>query len=252
MSPSPTANVTFLGTRPAEIVDDDMLLDNFRAISQKFTELQRLYEDGTLSREQFATQLRGLRVSDEDGFEWTLGATTRRWFRRTGEGTWIAAIPPSIPVAPSELVVDEQTRRWAERDSNASFAKPADIAPTPKADDDTTQFSHDFAETGPGQVVDLPEVPAPLVTAAAPLASDAAPAEGPAANSGVAVPDGPTADLIPDDPGAGGPAAPIEEPPTEEPPAPRSWWQREIAAEPPIDHDGENLAPNPSSGYGAL
>lgn len=53
------------------------------------------YDTGSFTKSQYATVLRGLRIVGPDGTEWTMGATSGRWYCRPVGGAWVPSTPPS-------------------------------------------------------------------------------------------------------------------------------------------------------------
>ena len=53
------------------------------------------YDTGSFTKSQYATLLRGLRIVGPDGTEWTMGATSGRWYCRPVGGAWVPSTPPS-------------------------------------------------------------------------------------------------------------------------------------------------------------
>jgi hypothetical protein len=111
---SPEQRTTFLGTLASGHPGGDVLPDEFLALVVTFDDLYSLYETRQITREQLAAQLRKLRVVDHDDFEWTIGATTRAWYRRAVDGKWITAPPPmtsqrrsSAPVDDTDIATDD-------------------------------------------------------------------------------------------------------------------------------------------------
>ena len=101
----------FLGTRPSRVTTADELPPTFVDLRRRFDEVRELYEDDEITREQYADQLSSLTLIDPNGVEWTIGATTRQWFRRTVEGTWVAAPPPSVHALAAAAALAEASAR---------------------------------------------------------------------------------------------------------------------------------------------
>lgn len=70
-----------------------MLSRSFRAVEESFYQLSKQFRRGELSREQFAEALRKLRLLDEEGRCWMIGAQTGRWYYYDGQ-KWIQSEPP--------------------------------------------------------------------------------------------------------------------------------------------------------------
>jgi hypothetical protein len=70
-----------------------MLDQKFIRAQQEFARLKASFEAGTLSGEDFETALRGL-TFEHGGRQWTIGATSGKWFASSGD-SWVEATPPS-------------------------------------------------------------------------------------------------------------------------------------------------------------
>ncbi len=66
---------------------------NFKAVELSFSRLKKQYHRGEISREQFAESLKKLRLLDNEGRCWMLGAQTGRWYYYDGQ-QWIQSAPP--------------------------------------------------------------------------------------------------------------------------------------------------------------
>jgi hypothetical protein len=150
---------TFLGTLASGHLSGEALPAEFLELAERFNELYALYEAREITRDQLAGQLRKLRVFDRDDFEWTIGATTRAWYRRTVDGGWITAPPPSLPVRRSSAPVDPLlTTRSADvptPEPSAPATEPASAPPKGAALiledlDDDSALNSDVAPPGYG------------------------------------------------------------------------------------------------------
>ncbi|MBC7364144.1 MAG: zinc ribbon domain-containing protein [Candidatus Aminicenantes bacterium] len=65
----------------------------FREVEKDFSRLKRQFLRGELTREQFAQALRELRLLDEQGRCWMIGAQTGKWYYYDGKN-WIQSVPP--------------------------------------------------------------------------------------------------------------------------------------------------------------
>lgn len=103
----------FLGTLRSELDEDIPLEGAFAELHARYASLRESYLAGRMDPRVFGRALRDLRVVDLDGYQWTVGATTGRWYRRNvAEGEkWMAA--PS-PVGTGTLVDHAgQAAGWA-------------------------------------------------------------------------------------------------------------------------------------------
>jgi hypothetical protein len=69
--------------------------DPFQAAVSTFEELKRKFESGDLSRQQFIDEMKKLRLKDDQGRYWMIGAQTGRWYYFDGRD-WIASDPPPV------------------------------------------------------------------------------------------------------------------------------------------------------------
>jgi len=70
-----------------------MVSRKFRIAENHFSRLRKQFIRGELSREQFAEALRNLRLVDDEGRCWMLGAQSGRWYYYDGKN-WIQGVPP--------------------------------------------------------------------------------------------------------------------------------------------------------------
>ncbi|MGB9906994.1 MAG: double zinc ribbon domain-containing protein [Candidatus Saccharicenans sp.] len=70
-----------------------MLDRRFRAVELSFYQLSKQFRRGEISREQYAEALRKLRLLDNEGRCWMIGAQTGRWYYYDGQ-KWIQSEPP--------------------------------------------------------------------------------------------------------------------------------------------------------------
>lgn len=106
----------FLGTLRSEL-DEDVSLDGaFAELYARFGALRNSYDTGKLDARSLGLALRDLRVIDTDGYQWTIGATTGKWYRRNQQdgGEWTSA---QIPAGTGVLVDHTgQKAGWAVED----------------------------------------------------------------------------------------------------------------------------------------
>lgn len=74
-----------------------MIDARFKSAENNFLRLRRLFLKGELTREEFAQALRELRLMDEEGRCWMIGARTGRWYYYDGKN-WIQSVPPESEV----------------------------------------------------------------------------------------------------------------------------------------------------------
>jgi len=69
------------------------LNDAFKRVEGEFSRLRRLYVDRKLTPSEFIAELKKLRVKDEAGRYWTIGAQSGQWYYFDGQN-WLRADPP--------------------------------------------------------------------------------------------------------------------------------------------------------------
>lgn len=117
------AREAFLGTLRSELDEDTPLEGAFAELYARFGALRDAYQTGRLESRMFGRALRDLRVIDPEGFQWTIGATTGRWYRRSqaDNGKWMAAPAP----VGTGMLVDHagEESGWAVEDWEERRAK---------------------------------------------------------------------------------------------------------------------------------
>ena len=91
-----------------------MVDKRFQIVESNFERLRQKFIGGQLSREQFAESLRKLRLFDDHGRCWMLGAQSGQWYFYDGK-KWVKAEPPadtretrSCPVCGSENEIEAE------------------------------------------------------------------------------------------------------------------------------------------------
>ncbi len=80
----------------------------FSLLVARFSQLLSRYHAGTIGTVELAEQLSAERISDTDGGEWTIGASSGAWYRRLPNEAWAQVPPPGSHVrAAVQLVADE-------------------------------------------------------------------------------------------------------------------------------------------------
>lgn len=89
LAPMTVAGGTFLGTLRAD--DDDAELgEPFVSLLERFDEIMASRGRGEISDEAAGRALSELVCQDRSGSSWTIGATSRQWYRRQQDGSWVA------------------------------------------------------------------------------------------------------------------------------------------------------------------
>lgn len=69
-----------------------MLDPKFVHVQNEYLRLRERHDGGQITNEQFEAALQGL-IFEHEGWKWTIGATSGKWFASNG-GTWVEAKPP--------------------------------------------------------------------------------------------------------------------------------------------------------------
>ena len=69
--------------------------NNFRDAEDSFEKLKKEFRQGEISRTEFINRLKELRLKDDEGKFWMIGAQTGKWYYYDGKN-WIRADPPSL------------------------------------------------------------------------------------------------------------------------------------------------------------
>lgn len=67
----------------------------FENVEEEFTRLKREFRLGKISRREFIEQLKKLRLKDEEGRFWMIGAQSGKWYFFDGKN-WVQSEPPSL------------------------------------------------------------------------------------------------------------------------------------------------------------
>lgn len=70
------------------------MVDRFREVEETFTLLRDKFNDRKISEREYVDSLKQLRIKDEEGRFWMIGARTGKWYTSDG-GEWVEAKPPS-------------------------------------------------------------------------------------------------------------------------------------------------------------
>lgn len=85
---------TYHGVLRSELDEPTRLPLAFEMLIEETNRARHAFERGECTKIQLAEIFQQLRVIGPDGTEWTLGATSGRWYRRPVGGTWVPALPP--------------------------------------------------------------------------------------------------------------------------------------------------------------
>ncbi len=67
----------------------------FKDLEVTFEELRKKFRNKDISRQEFIDQLKGLRLQDDEGHFWMIGAQSGKWYYYDGNN-WIRSNPPSL------------------------------------------------------------------------------------------------------------------------------------------------------------
>jgi hypothetical protein len=74
----------------------------FDQVQQLYQRLKQRLATGELTPDEMQQALAGLRVTDEQGAIWQVGAASGRWYRRETDA-WKPAVPPGLPPQPQKV-----------------------------------------------------------------------------------------------------------------------------------------------------
>ncbi len=94
---APVTEGTFFGTLRSEFDEPPMLPEELDALFARFLNLRHRYYNYELSGEEFGTELSRLVYTDASGAQWTVGASSSRWYRRRPGGVWMLT-PPDLAI----------------------------------------------------------------------------------------------------------------------------------------------------------
>jgi len=70
------------------------MADQFREVEETFALLRDKFNDRKISEREYVDSLKQLRIKDEEGRFWMIGARSGKWYTSDG-GEWVEAKPPS-------------------------------------------------------------------------------------------------------------------------------------------------------------
>ena len=71
------------------------MADQFREVEAAFGQLKEKFGGGRISQQEFIDSLKHLRIKDDEGRFWMIGAQSGKWYFFNGED-WVQARPPSF------------------------------------------------------------------------------------------------------------------------------------------------------------
>lgn len=92
--PSSVVQSTFYGTLRSELDEPEDLPAPFVAVLENFGAIHQRYLSYDMTEEEFGAALKTLVFVDLEGYSWTIGASSSRWYRRApGDDRWAPASP---------------------------------------------------------------------------------------------------------------------------------------------------------------
>ena len=167
-----TVRESYHGALRSELDEPSRLPSAFEQLIEQVGQARHGFERGALTKIQLAAVLQGLRVVAPDGAEWTMGATSGRWYRRPVGGAWVPALPPEgadegqvsfhQPGSPStdsdDLLanIDEMLRNGVDLfdDSQHAAVPTENISPWPTVQSGASHAEPVSFQASPASVVD--------------------------------------------------------------------------------------------------
>jgi len=87
--------ITHMGTLRSDLEEEEELDPAFLSLERNFILVRNSFVSKKISSVQAAELFQTMQLRTTDGNYWTMGASTVSWFRREGNGAWIASIPPA-------------------------------------------------------------------------------------------------------------------------------------------------------------
>jgi hypothetical protein len=121
--------------------------DQFRETEEAFALLRQKFNDRRISQREFVDALKQLRIKDEEGRFWVIGAQSGKWYAFEG-GEWVEAKPPSqmerkaICVAcgfENDLLAESCARCGGRNEDEASERTAASDAAGPAAPEEAVR-----------------------------------------------------------------------------------------------------------------
>lgn len=123
--------------------------DQFRETEEAFALLREKFNDRRISQREFVDSLKQLRIKDEEGRFWVIGAQSGKWYAFEG-GEWVEAKPPSqmerkaICIAcgfENDLVAEFCARCGSRGEDEASEKRAASDTAGPAAPEEAARTS---------------------------------------------------------------------------------------------------------------
>jgi hypothetical protein len=82
------------GALPSEFDTPERVAASFSTVLSAVSDLVYAYQTGKVTSEAAGRVLSDVLITDDSNIEWTVGASTLRWYRRLPGGAWRVASPP--------------------------------------------------------------------------------------------------------------------------------------------------------------
>lgn len=93
---------------------------NFQELFDRYKQLREDFDAGRIDEEEFQDEIEGLQLKDEQGWYWTIGAQTGKWYRFDGND-WIQETPIPMTKHQGRGIPEMVSRLTAPRADGTSF-----------------------------------------------------------------------------------------------------------------------------------
>jgi len=136
------------------------MADQFREVEETFALLRDKFNDRTISEREYIDSLKQLRIKDEEGRFWMIGARSGKWYTSDG-GEWVEAKPPSqkdkkaicIACGFENDLEAEFCARCGNRSEDEAPGTAAASAELPEPGVGAATLAGETPSPGPGEVV---------------------------------------------------------------------------------------------------
>lgn len=118
----------FFGSLRSEFDTVDELPAPYAVLRSAVVTAVGAYQNGAVSADRCAAALSSMVITDTDGIDWTVGASSQRWYRRLPGGQWRLASPASSPLPDEADTVAQQARKTAN--DMVAEAQSEQVAPS--------------------------------------------------------------------------------------------------------------------------
>ena len=125
------------GVLPSEFAGPEELSEDLKDFEVTVSQIVSAYQSGIVSADACAGALSRMVISDHNGMEWTIGATTLRWYRRIPGGDWRSATPTSSESG-DELHTSVQRAKDVARETIAHAQAPSAVTTVSEPEGDVS------------------------------------------------------------------------------------------------------------------